>query len=172
MSVPVELGVKAYKYNGQYREFIGWTRGKKEKNLSCGAYSFSNIYSANMFSYLFRKEGMITAKKTVVAFEKKINTSVAEASFKEIIGLVDWQTLVTGNVPAAVAGTIKNGVKKICSATIGRVTIAGLVATTPTRHNRFTPPSDEFIQYALRYWEKHPLQGPSYMLQRDTVRPR
>ena len=132
----------------------------------CGTYGFTNPYSANMFSYLFRYQpknstfSYTTAPKTVQAFEDEMFKTAGQL-FWDMVEL-DWNALVQGDPRSFV--DLKGMIEKMCGRIVG-VWVMGeqIRAGMPTNH--YYPDDSgraQYVEYAIRYWARHPMQGPAY----------
>ena len=112
MRVQLEPGVTTQEYSSG--SFIGVWLPNTQAHYRVGSYEFSNVYSANMYSYLHRHVSPKLAQQAVVAFETKLTGSDAKkTAFKTIISTIDWQTAATGNVPAALVESLPSNNEKL-----------------------------------------------------------
>ena len=180
--VKKETGVEYQRYSSG--TYVGVRAGRSfERHFKCGAYSFSNVFSANMFSYLSRSVGGENAKSVVIAFEEKTTGSAAgREALKTIVGIVEWELLLTGNAPGAAVATLKNAVSTACHMVLGSAVMSQLEKGYGG-YNPYPPIKDgilwvgdsansQYIDYAFKYWRLHPLQGPAYVSSSSLVRPK
>jgi len=172
MGFHLESGVKWQEYSSG--RLIGVYFPNTPNHWAVGAYDFSNVHSANMFSYLFRHVGFLMAKAAVIEMETKLTGNDAKkVAFKTIIDVVDWKTLATGNAPVALVGTLKNAVSTATDIVLGGVVRSALMSGYG-QYNPFPPVdkgqlwapdslSSEFISYAIGYWRQNPINGPAYI---------
>jgi hypothetical protein len=178
MKIQLEAGVTTQKYSSG--NFVGVWLPDTPKHYRFGNYEFSNVYSANMFSYLFRHDSPKLAQQAVVAFETKLTGSDAKkTAFKTIASTIDWKTAATGNVPAALIGTLKNAVSTACDLALGVAVRTALVSTSgiynpyPAEKSAIlwvgSSARDQYIEYAIGYWKKFAQNGPAYKSSAETV---
>jgi hypothetical protein len=164
MAIQLESGVGFYNENKHFKlEFVGVKQVNGQyvkRQFAVGVYTFSNPYSANMFSYLLKKYNkQDDAKATVLLFEEKLAASAA-ASFWNFVQ-IDWQALISE--------------KSLKLDWVGIMTelavAAGGWAFTKLKQGsavgNFNPYSaqqdrEQYVFYAIAYWKQNPTYGPAY----------
>lgn len=181
MPIQLEDSVVVQKYSSG--TIVGVYFPNQTYHYRVGAYDLSNVYSANMFAYLFRRVNPQMAKKVVAAFETQLTGNAAgKEAFKTIISTIDWKPLLTGNVPLALTGTLKNAISTACDLALGSAVRSSLVQGYG-KFNPYPPVKDailwasaevnsQFILYAIDYWRKHQEDGPAYRSSSNLVRPK
>ena len=175
MKIEMEPGVKANQY--ACGTFVGIYMHDTPRHFQCGAYYFQSIYSANIFSYVFRKNSSKLARLAVEGFEKKLTGSgVQKNAFKKIISVIDWKTAATGNLHLALTGTLKNTIKAACDVVVDKA-VKEALTNANHEHNPFTVGNSNdvlnshYIDYMIGYWNKNPGKGPAYKSIAETVSP-
>lgn len=169
--ITLEPGVTYEKY--PTGTLVGVYLPNTPRHFMCAGFEFNNPFSANMFAYLKQRHGVAMAKEAVVKVEEKITgSSAGKEAFKTIAGIVDWKSLMTGNPPAALLGTLKNAVSTACDLALGAAVKAALQQGYG-RYNPYPPVNegilwvgdsidDQFVSYAIGYWRKNPADGYAY----------
>ncbi len=163
MSIQLESGVAIYDPAKHLRcEFLGVNQvhGKYvSRKFVCGNIAFSNPYSANMFSFLFRRYAPDVANATVLLFEQKMVESAPVAYLKFV--QIDWVTLFTkGALELDWVGIVTD----VAVALAGCAFISTYQDSSVGEFNPYSPKEDRevYVQYAIAYWTKHPTYGPAY----------
>ncbi len=169
MHITLEMSVRALDSSdyGKNYEFVGELKinGKFVTNkFICGAYAFSNPYSANMFSYLFRTYDSQTAKSAVSLFEKKMVESNAKKAW-DFVSL-DWKEILKGGLKKAIDW--KGIVMDLAVALAGLGFRSIMLESVNPELNPYSAKQDEeqYVAYALAYWHKNPMNGPAYRIRR------
>jgi hypothetical protein len=163
MSIQLESGVSVYDPSQHSRcEFFGVTQvhGKYVgKKFVCGNIAFSNPYSANMFSFVWRHYSPEIAKATVLLFEQKMVESAPIAYLKFV--QIDWSALFS---KGAVALDWVGIVTEVAVALAGCAFVSLYQDSSVGEFNPYSPKEDVdvYVQYAIAYWAKHPSYGPAY----------
>ncbi len=169
MTIQLEKGVRAYGLNdyGRSLEFVGeWDSSAKgmHTQFSVGAYGFSNPYSANMFSYLYRQYDPDTAKSTVQLFEKTLKKSALKG-FYELLK-INWGDVLARNWRNALdwQATVINLAVAAGGWCMTQLRLSGALAEQ--NPNSAKQDQEEYVNYAIAYWGKNPMRGPAYQILR------
>ena len=169
----LEPGVHVYDHwhSGPVRDFVGeWDTSKKlNSNFYVGAFCFSNPYSANMFAYLYRKYGLATARSTVASFEKTLAKS-AGRKFWDMTSF-NWGELFSArSIGTAVSKGVdwESVVRDVALAIGGSMFRNTMLNQGNPQINPYSAAQDEdeYVNYAIAYWQKNPGSGPAYTIQK------
>jgi hypothetical protein len=164
MSIQLESGVALYDPAQHVMlEFVGVNQvsGKYvTRNFACGFYTFSNPYSANMFSYLYRRDNnQADAKATVQLFEQQLAASAPTGFLKFV--QIDWWTLFrNGSLKLDWVGIVT----ELAVAAGGWAFTKMQQGSSVGEFNPYSPQQDRegYVNYAIAYWKQNPSYGPAY----------
>ncbi|TWU38712.1 hypothetical protein Q31b_37900 [Novipirellula aureliae] len=150
--------------------YVGYSVNSSMKRFKVFSRGFSNPVSASIFAYLSQipQVPWAVAEKCVVGFEKKLNPCGAIKAMYEVTPL----DLVT-KLPEI--GPIIEVASK-CVMSLGGAIVDLQVSSKSSNYNPHMPTNarnwasdgtTQYVDYAVKYWKKHPKEGPAYKLLSD-----